>query len=104
MAFIGTGAPFPFSSQNFEKSPGAHSKDSVMYYVNTSYDVMINGIKNLDPGKLGEVVSWNMPGGRRSVTRLTWLLKAFEHQTHNRGQCTVYLRLSGIRPPAEKLF
>lgn len=30
--------------------------------------------------------------------------KAFEHQTHHRGQTTVYLRLKGITPPAEKLF
>jgi uncharacterized damage-inducible protein DinB len=104
MASIVTGAPFPFATHNFEKSPGAQSKDSVAYYVNTSYDFVINAIKNIDTGKLGEVVTWNLPGGRRSVTRLVWLMKAFEHQTHHRGQCTVYLRLSGIRPPAEKLF
>jgi uncharacterized damage-inducible protein DinB len=30
--------------------------------------------------------------------------KAFEHQTHHRGQCTIYLRLKGVVPPGEKLF
>jgi len=104
LAFIGIGVPYPFASQNFEKSPGIQGKDSVVFYVNTSYDAMINGIRNMDAGKFGQVVSWNMPGGKRTETRLAWLLKAFEHQTHHRGQCVVYLRLAGIKPPAEKLF
>jgi uncharacterized damage-inducible protein DinB len=30
--------------------------------------------------------------------------KAFEHQTHHRGQTTVYLRLKGVKPPDEMLF
>jgi len=89
---------------NFDKSSTAKKKDSVLYYVNTSYDFMIDAIKNLDFDKIGEVVSRDLPGGKRTATRLGWLLKAFEHQTHHRGQCTVYLRLLGIRPPAEKLW
>jgi uncharacterized damage-inducible protein DinB len=32
------------------------------------------------------------------------LNKCFEHQTHHRAQITVYLRLAGVTPPAEKLF
>jgi uncharacterized damage-inducible protein DinB len=32
------------------------------------------------------------------------MLKTFEHQTHHRGQTTIYIRLLGIRPPQEKLF
>ncbi len=104
MVFIGLGAPYPFASQNFEKSPGLQNKDSVVYYVSTSYDVVINAVKNMDTRKLGESVSWNLPGGLRTTTRLGWILKAFEHQTHHRGQCTVYFRLLDIRPPSEKLF
>jgi uncharacterized damage-inducible protein DinB len=104
MAFISTGTPFPFPSHNFENSPTAKNKDSVEYYVNTSYDFVIQVIKNLDLSKLDEVVSWKLPGGLRTATRQVWLMKGFEHQTHHRGQCTVYLRLQGIRPPAEKLF
>lgn len=104
MAFIGLGVPYVFNSQNFEKSPALQNKDSVVFYVNTSYNAMINAIKNLDVNKLGEVVSWNLPGGKRTATRLGWILKAFEHQTHHRAQCTVYFRLQNIRPPAEKLF
>jgi len=108
MAFIGTGfknvAVQVFLSPNFEKSPAIQNKDSVAHYVNISYDFMISAIKNMDFGKIGEVVAWDLPGGKRSATRLGWLLKAFEHQTHHRGQCTVYFRLLGIRPPGELLW
>jgi uncharacterized damage-inducible protein DinB len=88
----------------FENSPAAINKDSVAHYVAASYDLAINAVKQMDFNKLGEVVSFAMPGGKRTDTRLAWLFKAFEHQTHHRGQCTVYLRLAGIRPPAEKLW
>ena len=39
-----------------------------------------------------------------SFPRGEWMKKAFEHQTHHRGQCTIYLRMAGIAPPPEKLF
>jgi uncharacterized damage-inducible protein DinB len=107
-AFISTGYPNAalrvLTSPDFGKSSTAQSKDPVEYYVRTSYDFMINAIKNLDFNKLTELVSWNLPGGKRTTTRLGWIQKAFEHQTHHRGQCTVYLRLVGVRPPAERLW
>jgi uncharacterized damage-inducible protein DinB len=95
-----TGKDRIFNGRNLEKAPGAQSKDSVTYFVTASYDYAINAIKDLDASKLGERVS----RGRLSETRYTWLLKAFEHQTHHRGQCTIYIRLQGIRPPNERLF
>jgi len=111
MVFFGTGSPnniihhmFLKPRQVFENLTAIQNKDSVVYYVNTSYDFMINAIKSMDFAKLSEIVTQDLPGGRRSASRLGWLLKAFEHQTHHRGQCTVYLRLLGIRPPAEKLW
>ena len=104
LAGLGIGVQNIFLTQSLEKSPTAQSKDSVVYYVNNSYDFFINAIKNMDFGKLGEVVVQTTPGGKRSETRLAWLLKGFEHQTHHRGQCTIYIRLLGIRPPGEKLF
>jgi uncharacterized damage-inducible protein DinB len=99
-----TPALLPFTNPNFSKSPTAQNKDSVVYYVNTSYDIAIQAITNLDVTKLNETVSWDLPGGHRTATRFTWLMKSFEHQTHHRGQCTVYLRLVGITPPGEKLW
>ena len=97
---VGTGKDKIFNNRNIEKAPGAQSKDSVMYFVTASYDYAINSIKNTDAAKLSERVA----RGRLSETRLTWLMKAFEHQTHHRGQCTIIIRLQGIRPPNERLF
>lgn len=108
MAFIATGyknAALPvFINPGFGTSDAAKSKDSVVYYMNASYQFAIDAIKSLDVDKLDELVSWNMPNGKRTATRLAWLLKAFEHQTHHRGQCTVYLRTAGVKPPAERLW
>jgi hypothetical protein len=96
----GTGTPRIFVGRQLERSAGAKSKDSVIILVMTSYDYAIDGIRKLDPGVLGEVVK----RGNLSETRLAWIMKAFEHQTHHRGQCTIYIRLKGIRPPNEMLF
>lgn len=90
--------------QSLETSANVQNKDSVVYYVNASYDFVINAIKNLDPGRFSEIVTQRTAGGLRTEMRLTWIMKAFEHQTHHRGQCTIYIRESGIRPPGEKLF
>jgi uncharacterized damage-inducible protein DinB len=107
-AAIGTGFRSPallaFYNPNFGQSPTSQSKDSVVYYVNTSYDIAIEAIKSLDVTKLNELASFDLPGGTRTATRLAWLMKAFEHQTHHRGQCTIYLRLVGVHPPQEKLW
>ncbi|HKQ75853.1 MAG TPA: DinB family protein [Blastocatellia bacterium] len=35
------------------------------------------------------------------LSRGAMLLNAFEHQTHHRGQMTIYLRMKGITPPPE---
>lgn len=74
-----------------------------MYYVNASYDFAVNAIKKLPASSLMETATLKM-GQTITATRLGWLLKAFEHQTHHRGQTTIYLRLAGIHPPNERLF
>src|SRR5579863_219307 len=38
-----------------ENSPTAQGKDSVVYYVTKSYDIALQYIKGLDPGKYGEM-------------------------------------------------
>lgn len=96
----GTGATRIFPGYNMEKSPTAQNKDSVTYYVNASYDFAINSIKNMDASKLME----HVVRGPYDETKLAWIMKAFEHQTHHRGQCTIYIRLQGIRPPNEQLL
>ena len=42
--------------------------------------------------------------GKHDITRSGLFGKAFEHQTHQLGQTTIYLRLKGVVPPAELLF
>ncbi len=54
-ASVSTGVRSPVFSQNLEKSPTAGNKDSVVYYVNTSYDLIINSLKNMDAGKLSDI-------------------------------------------------
>jgi uncharacterized damage-inducible protein DinB len=65
------------------------------------YDYVINSVKKLTPKQLNENVKLF---DRFEMTREVALAKAFEHQTHHRGQTTVYLRLAGVKPPQEKLF
>lgn len=96
----GTGGSMLWPGRRLEQAPGAQSKDSVKYFVNASYDHVIEGIKALDVAKFEE----KSKSGNFEFARLAWLLKAFEHQTHHRGQTTIYIRLVGVKPPNEKLF
>lgn len=89
-----------WGARNLEQSPGAQSPDSVNYFVMTGYDYAISCIQQMNPEKLGE----QNKRGNFDFNRFTWLLKAFEHQTHHRGQTTIYIRLAGVKPPNEKLF
>ncbi|HTR28892.1 MAG TPA: DinB family protein [Puia sp.] len=93
----GVTAGFP---QGLEKSPTAQNKDSVVYYVTKSFDIALQDLQNFDPAKFGEQV--DIRGTK--ITRFALFEKAFEHQTHTLGQTTIYIRLVGIRPPAERLF
>lgn len=100
LGYNATGKERIFTGRNLEQVSSAQSKDSVTYYVMGSYDYMIDAIKNMDMTKLEEKVG----RGTFASTRFGWLLKTFEHQTHHRGQTTIYIRLVGVKPPNEKLF
>jgi len=93
--------PTPLPKIDLEQSPTAQTKDSVMYYVIASYDYCISAVKNLDVNKWGEKKKLL---NNFEETRFALILKTFEHQTHHRGQTTIYIRLQGIRPPQERLF
>ncbi len=77
------------------------SKANVTKLVMDGYDFVINSIKKMTPAQLNENVKLF---GRFDVTKGAALAKCFEHQTHHRGQTTVYIRLAGAKPPQEKLF
>ena len=97
-----TDQKFPFTGNpDMENSPGAQKKDSVMFYVSASYDYCINAVKNTDVSKWGEKKKMF---NTYEETRFALMNKTFEHQTHHRGQTTIYIRLQGIKPPQERLF
>ncbi|GGM78864.1 hypothetical protein GCM10010967_08240 [Dyadobacter beijingensis] len=76
------------------------SKTAVSKGVLDSYDYVIASLKGMtdaDFAKDVKVFGMDMKAG-------TAFEKAFEHQTHHRGQATVYIRLKGVKPPQEKLF
>jgi hypothetical protein len=97
---LASGAKADFPGGNLEGSPTAQNKDSVVYYVTKSCDFAIQSVKDFDPAKFGELVTLRT----NKATRYAMFEKAFEHQTHHRGQTTIYIRLLGIRPPGERLF
>jgi uncharacterized damage-inducible protein DinB len=105
-----TDANYNFTSAiTGEKRPGAgelektadKSKANVTKLVMAGYDFVIANIKKQTPAQLTEKINLF---GRFEMTKKMGFAKAFEHQTHHRGQSTVYLRLEGAKPPQEKLF
>ena len=95
-----TGKAKIYDGKNLEKSDELKTKAALTKVVMESYDYAIDAVKGLDADKLGESVKV----GPSQVSRLTGLNKAFEHQTHHRGQCTIYLRMKGVKPPNEMLY
>lgn len=89
--------PPEFTWADINSRPNSHSKDSVLHYVKASYDYCINSIKSLNSNTWGQTKVLS----NRSRSRYEILLHAFEHQTHHRGQTTVYLRLQGVIPPED---
>lgn len=96
----GTGKERIYAGKNLEKMDEFKNKAALTKLVMECYDFVIDGIKSMDVSKFDEMVK----RGNFENNRLTWINKAFEHQTHHRGQTTIYLRLKGIQPPNEKLF
>lgn len=93
------GATSPYKFGDIEKTTD-QSKMNTTKIVMDSYDFVIKGIKSMDAQKFSE----NVKLFGNEMTRAVALGKTFEHQTHHRGQTTVYLRLKGVTPPQEKLF
>ena len=106
-----TDANYGFASAaSGEKSPVAFgesekatdkSKANVTKLVLAGYDFMISSLKKMTPAQLTEKIKLF---NQFDMTKGTAFTKLFEHQTHHRGQTTVYLRLAKVTPPNEKLF
>jgi uncharacterized damage-inducible protein DinB len=95
-----SGVANPQQGKNLEKMDEYKTKASLTKIVMESYDFVISAIKGMDVKKMDESVKFF----NRDLTRAAALEKGFEHQTHHRGQTTIYLRLKGVKPPQEKLF
>ena len=97
-----TGAPNPQEGKNLEQMDEyKKSKEALTKAVLDSYDYVIRTIPKFDMSKADEKIKFF---GRFEASRAVGIEKAFEHQTHHRGQTTIYLRLKGVKPPNERLF
>ena len=99
-ASVAGGDPVPTGMGASEKATDK-SKANTIKMVLGSYDFVIAEIKKMTPAKANETVK---VFGRFDMSRSMAFAKCFEHQTHHRGQTTVYIRLAGARPPQEQLF
>jgi uncharacterized damage-inducible protein DinB len=99
-AATGTKIPGIINRPQLESIPQALTKDSVTYFVILSYDYAKQALEQFDMTKSYQYVK----RGKFNETRMAWILKAFEHQAHHRGQTTIYIRATGLTPPNERLF
>jgi uncharacterized damage-inducible protein DinB len=83
------------------QTTSSETKDAVTKAVMDSYDFAISTLQSMTPEQLLENITF---GSRGAITRSGLFGKGFEHQTHHRGQTTIYLRLKGVTPPPERLF
>jgi uncharacterized damage-inducible protein DinB len=95
-----SGEKSPVGFGESEKTPDK-SKANVAKLVLAGYDFVINNVKKMTPLQLAEKTKLF---NQFEMTKGMALSKLFEHQTHHRGQTTVYLRLAKVIPPTEKLF
>jgi len=77
-----------------------HTKEATTKAVMDSYDYVISALQGMTSNQMNEMRKHK----DNEISNANLFGKAFEHQTHHRGQMTIYLRLKGITPPSEKLF
>lgn len=77
------------------------SKAATIKMVMDGYDFVIKNIKSLKPDQFQQKVK---VFNKFEMTKVVLFSKIFEHQTHHRGQTTVYFHLKGVTPPDQKLF
>lgn len=99
-ASAATGVESPLDPGASEKTVDI-SKENVTKLVLAGYDFVINNLTKMTPSQMEEHIKLF---GNFDLSRGMALTKCFEHQTHHRGQTTVYIRLAGVTPPQEKLF
>jgi uncharacterized damage-inducible protein DinB len=99
-ASFASGKPDPNGDKSLEKTIPP-TKAATTKAVMDSYDFMINSLQTMTPDQMNEKVKRR---NGQEISRANLFGKGFEHQTHHRGQTTIYLRLKGVTPPPEMLF
>lgn len=99
-ASAASGKANPYQGKNLEKMDEFKTKAALSKVVLESYDFTIDALKATTDAQMAEQVK--VFG--QAMSRETAFAKEFEHQTHHRGQTTIYIRMKGIKPPNEKLF
>jgi len=94
-----SGKPSPLGKNSAEKTV-AQTKEATTKAVMDGYDFVIASIQGMTQDQLNETTKF----AGKDMTKAVVFSKAFEHQTHHRGQTVAYLRLKGATPPAEMLF
>ena len=88
------------ASPNVNEKTASPTKEATTKAVMDSYDWVISTLQNMTRYQMKETIKF----AELDITRSGLFGKAFEHQTHQRSQTTIYLHLKGITPPAEVLF
>jgi len=99
-ASVAGGVTNPIAMGASEKTTDK-SKANVTKLVLAGYDFVITTVKKMTAAQFNEQVKMF---GKFDMTKSAAFQKCFEHQTHHRGQTTVYIRLAGAHPPQEQLF
>jgi uncharacterized damage-inducible protein DinB len=99
-AAFASGKPNPIGDSSLEKI-NRPTKEMTTKIVMDSYDFMISTLQNMTADQMNEMVKRH---NGQEIARSNLFGKGFEHQTHHRGQTTIYLRLKGVTPPNELLF
>jgi len=99
LASVASGKPDPYEKTDYTDI-APHTKEATTRAVMESYDFVINALQGMTPDRLQETIKFH----KQDITRFGMFGKAFEHQTHHRGQTAIYLRLKGATPPPEMLF
>jgi uncharacterized damage-inducible protein DinB len=99
-AAFASGKANPIGDSSLEKI-AQPTKEATTIQVMESYDFMINTLQNMTADQMNEMVKRR---NGQEISRANLFGKGFEHQTHHRGQTTIYLRLKSVTPPNEMLF
>jgi uncharacterized damage-inducible protein DinB len=95
-----SGKPNPNGKESMEKTISP-TKEATTKAVLDSYDFLISSLQGMTADQMNEMIKRS---NGSEISKANIYGKAFEHQTHHRGQATIYLRLKGVTPPGEMLF